>query len=247
MTERRYSVQLSDETSVRDLALALRADVFRAGQDDRDAFDALALHGVMTDNVTGLTVCCFRLLGFDPDDGLAGSYSAHWYDLDPVAHLPGAKLELGRFCVAPHVQDPDVIRLAWAEITAELDRRAARTLFGCSSFLGANPARFAEALAIIGARHLGPVAKRPRQKAGTTIHSLCPAQMAKFSTNGLRAARAQIPPLLRTYLAMGGWTSDHAVIDAELGTTHVLTVLEVDRVPLARRLRMRELAAARRG
>lgn len=56
------------------------------------------------------------------------------------------------------------------------------------------------------------------------------------------AARAQMPPLLRSYLAMGGWVSDHAVVDAELGTLHIFTALEVDRVPPARARSLRQIA-----
>ena len=49
-----------------------------------------------------------------------------------------------------------------------------------------------------------------------------------------RASLAGLPPLLRTYLGMGGWVSNHAVADRELDTLHVFTCVEVDRVPAAR-------------
>jgi putative hemolysin len=48
-----------------------------------------------------------------------------------------------------------------------------------------------------------------------------------------------MPPLLRSYLAMGGWVSDHAVVDTDLGTLHVFTGLEIRRVPQARALTLR--------
>ena len=50
----------------------------------------------------------------------------------------------------------------------------------------------------------------------------------------LKAAVRGMPPLLRSYLAMGGWVSDHAVIDRDLGTLHVFTGLEISAVPAAR-------------
>ena len=43
-----------------------------------------------------------------------------------------------------------------------------------------------------------------------------------------------MPPLLRTYLMMGGWVSDHAVIDRDLGTLHVFTGVEIKGVPEGR-------------
>ena len=51
-----------------------------------------------------------------------------------------------------------------------------------------------------------------------------------------------IPPLLRTYLAMGGWVSDHAVIDRQMNTIHVFTGVEIDRVPVARARALRAIA-----
>ena len=50
-----------------------------------------------------------------------------------------------------------------------------------------------------------------------------------------------VPPLLRSYLAMGGWVSDHLVVDRDLGTLHVFAGLEVRAVPVARALALRRL------
>ncbi|MEO1611738.1 MAG: ornithine-acyl-ACP acyltransferase, partial [Pseudomonadota bacterium] len=50
----------------------------------------------------------------------------------------------------------------------------------------------------------------------------------------MKLANGRMPPLLRTYLMMGGWVSDHAVVDNDLNTLHVFTGLEIKRVPKAR-------------
>ena len=52
----------------------------------------------------------------------------------------------------------------------------------------------------------------------------------------------QIPPLLRSYLTLGGWVSDHAVIDRDLDTLHVFTALEIAAIPPARARLLRALA-----
>jgi putative hemolysin len=49
----------------------------------------------------------------------------------------------------------------------------------------------------------------------------------------------QMPPLLRTYLTMGGWVSDHAVIDRQLNTLHVFTGVEIAAIPPVRKRLMR--------
>ena len=53
----------------------------------------------------------------------------------------------------------------------------------------------------------------------------------------------RMPPLLRSYLAMGGWVSDHAVVDRDMNTLHVFTGLEVRAIPPARARALRLVAA----
>ncbi len=51
-----------------------------------------------------------------------------------------------------------------------------------------------------------------------------------------------MPPLLRTYLLMGGWVSDHAVVDSHMNTLHVFTGLEINAIPPARKRLLRATA-----
>ena len=51
-----------------------------------------------------------------------------------------------------------------------------------------------------------------------------------------------MPPLLRTYLLMGGWVSDHAVYDRDLNTMHVFTGLEIGAIPESRKRALRALS-----
>ena len=51
-----------------------------------------------------------------------------------------------------------------------------------------------------------------------------------------------MPPLLRSYLVMGGWVSDHAVVDNDLNTLHVFTGLEISAIPPGRARLLRAAA-----
>ncbi len=51
-----------------------------------------------------------------------------------------------------------------------------------------------------------------------------------------------MPPLLRSYLLMGGWVSDHAVVDRQMNTLHVFTGLEISAIPAARKRLLRAVA-----
>jgi hypothetical protein len=48
-----------------------------------------------------------------------------------------------------------------------------------------------------------------------------------------------MPPLLRTYLMMGGWVSDHAVVDDHMNTLHVFTGVEIGAIPPVRKRLLR--------
>ncbi len=146
-------------------------------------------------------------------------------------------LELGRFCIHPGHPDPDIARIAWVALTAFVDETGVQMLFGCASFAGTDPAPYSDAFAVLKARHLAPARWRPRPKA-PQIH-----RYAARSGRGPDLARGQaaLPPLLRSYLMMGGWVSDHAVIDADLGTLHVFCALETGAIPPARKRLLRAL------
>ena len=57
-----------------------------------------------------------------------------------------------------------------------------------------------------------------------------------------KKANLRMPPLLKTYLMMGGWVSDHAVVDQQMNTLHVFTGLEVGAIPPARKRLLRAVA-----
>lgn len=213
-------------------ALSLRAICFRNGASDADALDATCDHWTVVDGTTGETVAAFRILLIPDAAGLGGSYSARFYDLSRLATLSGPYLELGRFCLHPDRHDPDILRLAWAGLTRIVDGQGVQLLFGCSSFHGTDPAPHLDALAQLS-RHIAPPDRAPQRRAGALdlpTHSPDP-----------KRALAAMPPLLRTYLAMGGWVSDHAVIDRDLHTLHVFTGVEIARIPPARARLLRAL------
>lgn len=208
-----------------------------AGALDADALDGLCRHALIEDSRTGLLVACFRMMHLASGAGIDRSYSAQYYDLEGLRDFPGPMVEVGRFCIRPGHSDPDILRVAWASLTRHVDETGAELLFGCSSFLGTDAAGYEDAFAMLRERHLAPPRWRPRVKAPEVI---------RFAplTNRPDAGRAMagMPPLLRSYLMMGGWVSDHAVMDRQLNTMHVFTGLEVRSIPPARARTLRQLA-----
>jgi len=218
-------------------AQALRALSFGRAGLDCDAFDASCLHYLVEDRRIGALVCCYRIM---PLTGatIARSYSAQFYDLTRLAVYPGPVVEIGRFCTHPDAQDPDILRAAWAALTGYVDANGVALLFGCSSFQGVAHEPYADTFAVLGARHRAPEAWLPGIKATEVVGLAGPVRP------DLRRASAAMPPLLRTYLLMGGWVSDHAVVDRVMNTLHVFTGLEVAAIPEARKRLLRADAYA---
>lgn len=219
--------------------LGLRRASFRAGQrEDSDGFDADCLHLSLHAQASGQIVACFRVQLLHPQQ-IGQSYSAQSYDLAPLARFDAPLLELGRFALHPAWHDPDILRLAWGAIARLVDAAGVGLLFGCTSFSGATPARHRTALALLAARHIGPQAWLPKPLAAEQV-PLAPDPGAPGLD--LRAGLAQMPLLLRSYLLLGGWVSDHGVLDRDLDTLHVFTAVEIAAIPPARARALREIA-----
>jgi putative hemolysin len=216
--------------------MAFRRAAFpRAHGSEADEQDALSTH-VVVEDASGL-LAYYRLMLFGWGAGLVQGYAARFYDVSPLAGYARPIAELGRFCVAPGGVHPDVLRLAWGAMTRLVDEGQAGLMVGCTSFRGADWMRHRAALALLAERHIGPAAHLPGRKAAEVVEF--PALVGPVGDR--RVALAGLPPLLRTYLGMGGWVSDHAVVDRELDTLHVFTCVEVDQVPKARAASLRNV------
>lgn len=205
---------------------------------DQDRFDGLCQHILVEDGLTNDPVCCFRLMQLAGGWEVDRSYSAQFYGLSALRAHRRPMIEVGRFCIDPDNRDPNILRIAWAAITRLVDASGAQLLFGCSSFQGTQAARHLDAFALLRARHLAPDIWLPQIKSKSVFAF---AQMPPAGSD-VRGAMAKMPPLLRSYLAMGGWVSDHAVVDRDLDTLHVFTGLEIGSIPPARARILRALA-----
>lgn len=238
----RYRVRLAETPGDLARARALRARLFRGrtGAADGDGFDRLCRHVLVEARATGEIVCTYRLLDLCDGSRINDSYAAQFYGLAPLGDFAGPMVEMGRFCIAPEARDGDVLRLAWGAMTRIVEAEGIEMLFGCSSFHGTDEAEFLDAFALLKARHIAPRKWMPRVIAPDVFRF---ARALRRKPDVKKALKV-MPPLLRTYLMMGGWVSDHAVRDRDLGTLHVFTGLEVGRVPAKRRRALIGLAGA---
>ncbi|GHE00653.1 ornithine-acyl-ACP acyltransferase [Defluviimonas sp. 20V17] len=223
-------------------AQRLRWMAFRGGGEegmDADAFDPRCTHVLIEDQRSGTLVCCFRILPLQGGAEIGQSYAAQYYELSALAAFEGKMVEMGRFCLHPAWHDPDILRVAWGAMTRYVDENGVEMLFGCSSFAGVEARAYLDAFAMLKERHLAPRRWLPRVRAPEVFRF---ARVLRRRKPDAKRAMLAMPPLLRTYLVMGGWVSDHAVVDRDLGTLHVFTGLEIRAIPPARARLLRGVA-----
>ncbi len=237
----KYTARFAKSDTDIQAAQALRYRTFRDEGEglDADEFDAICKHILVEETKTDRLICTFRLMPLANGREIDKSYSAQFYELSSLYDIEGMIVEMGRFCIDPAYKDPDILRVAWGAMTSYVDENDVELLFGCSSFSGTDSEEYTDAFALLKEKHLAPKRRLPKIKAPRVFRF---ASKLKLKKPNLKLAQRRMPPLLRTYLVMGGWVSDHAVVDNDLNTLHVFTGLEIKGIPASRKRLLRATA-----
>lgn len=227
----RYTARQVDTPDDLDRARTLRTLAFGLDHHDVDPFDDLCHHVLIQEGDT--VVACFRIRPM-PSQDVTRSYTGQYYDLSALADYGATLLELGRFCLHPDHHSGMLVRFAWHAIGYYVRTCRAGMLFGCASFPGTSPDPYLDGFRLLRRDHMPPAAHAPAVKASETFAF---GRDLAGQDPGAAALR-EIPSLLRSYLVMGGWVSDHAVIDHDMNTLHVFIGLEMSRMTETRRQAM---------
>jgi putative hemolysin len=235
-------VRVADTDAEIDAVQALRYRVFyqemgakadmatAASLRDRDDFDAVADHLLVVDHAIGDgpegVVGTYRLIQREAAEKLGRFYSADEYDIAPIMNFPGRILELGRSCVDAAYRSRVAMQLLWRGIAAYVFHYQIDLMFGCASLHGTDPDALAADLTYLYHNHLAPPAVRPRALPHRYV------EMRRMSPGKLdpKRVQAQLPPLVKGYLRLGGFVGDGAVIDRQFNTTDVAVVVKTDLV-----------------
>ena len=247
MKNKRYIVRHATTRQDVENAQRLRHLAFRANRGaipdtselDRDEFDDRCIHVLIEELSSEELVCCFRLMALSGGAELSNSYSAKYYGLSRLKSFDRPMVEMGRFCIRPGCRDPDIMRMAWGAMAKVVDEYGVEMLFGCSSFEGLDTDTYLDTFSLLRERHLGPKRWLPKVKAPRVFRF---GSLLRNRKANRRIAMLKMPPLLKSYLGMGGWVSDHAVVDRDLSTLHVFTGLEIKAIPRRRARLLRALA-----
>jgi putative hemolysin len=201
-----------------------------AARRDVDEFDAVADHLLVIDHARGEgregVVGTYRLLRRATAARVGRFYSAGEYDITPLVGFDGEVLELGRSCVDAAYRTRGTLQLLWRGIAAYVFKHRIDLMFGCASLPGTDPDALAAQLSYLWHNHLAPPALRPRALPGLHVE-MNRLPIAAIDT---RAVLAELPPLIKGYLRLGGFVGDGAVIDHQFNTTDVCVVVKTDLV-----------------
>ena len=222
-------------------AQSLRYQCFNLSNKDEldvDDFDALCQHVLIENLETEKLICCYRILKFDSGKNISSSYSSQFYDLKVIENFTEPMIEVGRFCIDPEVNDPSVVLTAWAALAQIVNHNETELLFGCSSFEGIEKEKYFDSFALLRDRYMAPDHWRPKIKAAQVF---CYSKDLIYKVDKKKAL-LNMPPLLKTYLSMGAWVSDHAVVDLNMKTLHLFTGMEISKIPKSRKKFLLNLA-----
>ncbi len=177
-------------------------------------------------------------------------YSSGEFEMDALLALPGAKLELGRACIAREHRDGRVIAALWRGISEYLRLTDTRYMFGCTSvktvdvdeIAGVHRLLLAEG-AVDTSLGVVPTRKHRVRDFATVVHdqalSTGEASDAASATASAAATAASdlIPSLLMSYLKMNAKVCGEPALDREFGCFDYLTLLDIEQMPAAYRAR----------
>ncbi len=191
---------------------------------DRDEIDPICDHLVVVDTgANDQVVGTCRLMTSDRAVVSGGYYSDSEFEFSRLVgrHPTKRFLELGRSCVLRSYRNRRTIELLWQGIWAYCNRNSIDVMAGCASFPGTVPALHAHALSFLAHHRRADAEWRVRALPERYAQmDLMPPEAVK-----LKAALAELPPLIKGYLRLGAMVGDGCVIDHHFNTTDVLVVL----------------------
>jgi len=234
--------RLAEDDSEIEAAQALRYRVFyeemsahpspevEAAKRDFDRFDEICDHLLVVDrqrtDLPGGVVGTYRLLRSSVADQNGGFYTADEYDISRIVGIPGETLELGRSCVEEDYRNRPTMQLLWQSIAQYVFRYDIGLMFGCASMPGTDPQSLSLPLSYLYHYHLAPPALRPRALDERYVDM----RLLPEEEIDQRRALAELPPLIKGYLRLGGFVGDGAVVDYDFNTTDVSILVKTDLV-----------------
>lgn len=166
----------------------------------------------------------YRLLRDDAAQRYGKFYSQDEFDISKLIASGQPSLELGRSCVHKDYRTRPVLELLWQGIAEYVMHHEIRYLFGCPSFFGTtDPDDVANELSYLYHYHLAPEEIRARSLDTVYVNM---NRMPKDKVD-VKAALANLPALIKSYLRIGVMVGDGAFIDHQYNSVDVFVTFDM--------------------
>ena len=197
---------------------------------DFDDFDGVCDHLLVLDPALGsggaAVVGTYRLMRRAAGERFGRFYTSSEYDIDKILATDINFMELGRSCVDARYRSRSTMNLLWSGIASYVRENNVELMFGCASMPGVDPDLLSVHLSYLYHWHLAPPALRPVALPDLYV----PMDRVPKERIDPRRALAQLPPLVKGYLRLGGFVGDGAVIDQQFNTTDVCVMVKTELV-----------------
>lgn len=187
---------------------------------EADRFDPYFDHLMVEDAQSGALLGVYRLMQRDKADQIGGFYTETEYDLTPLLSSGRRLLELGRSCLHRDHRGGVAMYHLWRGLASYVLEHKIDIMFGTASFHGTDVAELAEPLSLLHHRHLAPDDLRVRSKTYEAMDLIAQQDLDR------KSAMLAIPPLIKSYLRLGGFVGDGAFVDHAFNTVDVCLVLD---------------------
>lgn len=147
------------------------------------------------------------------------------FDLEALVALHPQKrfMELGRSCILEAYRSKRTMELMWHGTWAYAVNKKVDVMTGCASFYAKEPEEIGLALGFLSSL---VSTDTQWQVKPTSKNSVSLKKFENLVTDPKKAIRS-LPPLIKGYLRLGAFFSQHAVIDEDFGTIDVAVILPV--------------------
>jgi putative hemolysin len=193
---------------------------------ERDEFDSYFDHLILIDNANPSlgVVGVYRVLRDQKMRDIGRFYSEEEYDLT-MLHKSGLRLlELGRSCIHPKYRGGTAMYHLWQGLSKYITEYKIDILFGVASFHGTNISDAAQPLSYLYHNYMARDELCPRSLIHENMNILSVDQIDR------KKAVKNIPPLIKSYLRLGGLVGDGAFIDKDFNTIDVCLVMELSKM-----------------
>jgi len=173
-------------------------------------------HIVVRDEDTLRVVGTYRVLPPHAAQRVGRLYSDSEFDLARLLHLRAGMIEVGRSCVHRDYRDGSTILLLWAGLARYMRAFGYRHMVGCASASLADGGMQAARLRDELQKHLCDAEYR--------VYPRVPFPHEKLA----RAARCEMPPLIKGYLRIGAQVCGEPAWDPDFNTADFLIWLSLD-------------------